>query len=101
MQGTLKLLAVEIIGGFAVFALALFLAAGTVAWPAGWAFLALCFGFAAGLNLWLLQHNRGLLRERVTGIGTRGQKAWDKLFVVWAGVLYLKQVRYRLIPYVW
>ena len=39
------LLAAQLLGMFVVFALVLFLAAGTVAWLAGWAFLILFFGF--------------------------------------------------------
>lgn len=53
----LKLLTVEIVGMFVVFALALFLPAGTVVWPAGWAFLVLFFGFTVALSRWLLRHN--------------------------------------------
>ena len=51
MTANLKLLTVEIAGTFVVFALALFLAAGTLAWPAGWAFLVLFFGFTIALSL--------------------------------------------------
>jgi protein-S-isoprenylcysteine O-methyltransferase Ste14 len=85
----LKLLTVQIVGMFVVFALALFLAAGTVVWPAGWAFLVLFFGFVIALSLWLLRHNPGLLTERMTGIGKRDQKAWDKVFYVLAAVSFL------------
>lgn len=45
MTVNLRLLTLQIVGMFVVFALALFLAAGTVAWLAGWAFLLLFFGF--------------------------------------------------------
>ncbi len=42
-------------GGMAVvFAVTLFLPAGTLAWPAGWAFFVLFFGFSVVLSLWLL-----------------------------------------------
>lgn len=44
MKVNLPLLTAQIIGMFGVFALALFLAAGTILWPAGWAFLVLFFG---------------------------------------------------------
>lgn len=85
----LKLLTVEIVGMFVVFALALFLAAGTVAWPAGWAFLVLFFGFTVALSRWLLRHNPGLLTERMTGIGKPDQKTWDKVFYMVANVFFL------------
>ena len=61
-----KLLTVEFIGLFVVFALALFLAAGTVFWLAGWAYLVLFFGANAALARWLLRHDPGLLQERMT-----------------------------------
>jgi protein-S-isoprenylcysteine O-methyltransferase Ste14 len=89
MTVNLKQLTAQIAGMFAVFALALFLAAGTVAWPAGWAFLVLFFGFTIALSRWLLRHNPGLLTERMTGIGKPDQKSWDKLFFVVANVLFL------------
>jgi len=65
-------------GTFVAFALALFLPAGTLAWPAGWVFLALFFGFYLVVTLWLYRHNPGLLQER-TRLGTPDQQGWDKL----------------------
>src|SRR5690348_13117310 len=65
-------------GFFALFALSLFLPAGTLAWPAGWIFLALFFGFFVAVNLWLLRHNPGLLQERMR-LARPDQKGWDKL----------------------
>ena len=89
MTVNLELLTVQIVGMFAVFGLALFLAAGTVAWPAGWAFLVLFFGFVVAISLWLLRHNPGLLNERMTGIGKPDQKKWDKVFYGLANVFFL------------
>ena len=86
---SLKMLTAQIAGMFVVFALALFLAAGTAAWPAGWIFLALFFGFTISLSAWLLRHNPGLLTERMTGIGKPDQKIWDKVFFVVANVIFL------------
>jgi len=60
-------LVVQIATLFLVFALALFLPAGTIAWLAGWCFLILFFGFVVAISLWLLRHNPGLLQERMTG----------------------------------
>src|SRR5262245_29475201 len=102
MAVNLKLLAAQIVGMFLVFALLLFLAAGTVAWPAGWAFLGLFFGFTVALSLWLLRHSPGLLVERMTGIGKADQKRWDRvffaaanlLFVAWLVVMPLDAVRF-------
>jgi protein-S-isoprenylcysteine O-methyltransferase Ste14 len=89
MTVNLKLLTAEIVGLFVVVGLALFLAAGTVVWPAGWAFLVLFFGFTLALSRWLLRHNPGLLNERMTGIGKLDQQAWDKVFFVVANVFFL------------
>src|SRR5437868_13993467 len=89
MAVNLKLLTAQIVGMFVVFALVLFLAAGTVAWLAGWAFLVLFFGFTVALSLWLLRHSPGLLTERMTGIGKSDQKSWDKVFFAAANVIFL------------
>lgn len=89
MKVNLKLLAAQIAGMFVVFALVLFLAAGTVFWLAGWAFLVLFFGFTIALSGWLLRHNPALLTERMTGIGKPDQKTWDKVFFAVANVLFL------------
>jgi protein-S-isoprenylcysteine O-methyltransferase Ste14 len=83
------MLTIQIVGMFVVFALALFLAAGTVAWPAGWAFLVLFFSFTIALSRWLLIHNPGLLTERMTGIGKADQKTWEKVFFAVANLLFL------------
>jgi protein-S-isoprenylcysteine O-methyltransferase Ste14 len=89
MKVNLWMLTIQIAGMFVVFALALFLAAGTVAWLAGWAFLVLFFGFTIALSLWLLRHSPGLLTERMTGIGKADQKTWDKVFFGLAQVFFL------------
>lgn len=83
------LLAAQIFGMFVVFALLLFLAAGTLAWLAGWAFLVLFFGFTIAISLWLLRHNPALLTERMTGIGKPDQKTWDKVFFAFANLIFL------------
>ena len=83
-----KMLVVEIGIMFVVFALALCLAAGTLAWPAGWAFLVLFFSFVIVLSLWLLRYNPGLLKERMTNF-KRDQKAWDKMLFVAANIIFM------------
>lgn len=78
---------------FVLFGLALFLPAGTLAWSAGWAFLALFFGFYTGINIWLAQHNPALLEERLH-LRAANQQGWDKLLfplmllcsLAWLGV---------------
>ena len=83
-----RLLGAEIGGMAVVFALVLFLSAGTIAWPAGWAFLVLFFSFVIGLTLWLLRHDPGLLKERMSNL-KRDQKTWDKAFYVTANVVFI------------
>lgn len=84
----LRALAIQIVVTFLIFALALFIPAGTMAWPAGWAFLALQFGFTVGISLWLWRFNPDLLAERMTGIGRPDQKRWDKVLLVFVAVAY-------------
>lgn len=88
MAINVKLLAGQIVGMFLVFALALFLPAGTIAWVAGWAYLILLFGFTIAISLWMLWHNPGLLEERMTGLAKPGQKVWDKVLIALTGVLF-------------
>lgn len=86
-----------------LFALALFLPAGTISWWAGWAYLVLVFGFAIALTFWLLRFNPDLLAERLTGIGKPDQKFWDKVFLsvlalvsfAWLLLMPLDAVRFR------
>lgn len=77
----------QVAGMFVVFALTLFLSAGTLAWPAAWWFLILYFGFVVALSGWLLRHNPGLLNERMGGFRA-DQKAWDKALLVLAAGLF-------------
>ena len=61
-----------------LFALALFLPAGTLIWPAGWLFLVLFFGFYLAITIWLVRHNPALFQERLR-LRTSDQQGWDKL----------------------
>jgi protein-S-isoprenylcysteine O-methyltransferase Ste14 len=96
-------LAANIFGMAVVFALTLFVPAGTLDWPAAWVYLVLFFGFSVALSLWLLRFNRDLLAERMTGIGRPDQKTWDKIFLAitavaffgWLGLMALDAVRFR------
>jgi protein-S-isoprenylcysteine O-methyltransferase Ste14 len=64
------------------------LAAGTIAWVAGWIFLVLFFGFVIAITLWLYRNNPGLLKERMT-VSRSDQKAWDKVFFIILNVFFL------------
>jgi protein-S-isoprenylcysteine O-methyltransferase Ste14 len=89
MKPNLRMLVLQIVGMFVVFAVVMFATAGTLKWPAGWVFLAMFFGFVVVLSGWLLKHNPGLLTERMTGIGKRDQKTWDKVFFACANLVFL------------
>ena len=103
MPVNLKHLTIGFVGLFVVFALALFLGAGTIFWPAGWAYLVLFFGGNVALARWLLRHDPGLLQERMTGFGKSGEPTWDKVFLVglevfllaWLVLMGLDAVRFR------
>ena len=103
MAVNLKLLTLGFVGLFVVFALALFGGAGTVFWAAGWAYLVLFFGANAALARWLLEHDPGLLQERMTGFGKSGEPIWDKVFLVglevfllaWMVLMGVDAVRFR------
>ena len=98
----LKQMLVQTIGFFALFALALFLPAGTLTWTAGWVFLALFFGFFIAMNTWLFRHNPGLLEERMK-LSRPDQKGWDKLLfplllvfsIAWLVFMALDAVRFH------
>lgn len=102
MQISLKPVVLQLVAVFLVFAFALFLPAGTLAWPAGWIFLILFFGSMLFIYAWLYLHNPGLLRER-THLWTTDQQAWDKIlfpvllafFLAWLVLMPLDAVRFH------
>jgi protein-S-isoprenylcysteine O-methyltransferase Ste14 len=108
MKVDIKQQVLETIGFFVVFALALFLPAGTLAWRAGWIFLLLFFGFYLMVTMWLYTHNPGLMQER-TRLSTSDQQGWDKIlfplmeifFIVWLIFISLDAVRFHwsLVPF--
>src|SRR6266700_1080646 len=80
--------------GFLIMALPLFLAAGTLAWPVGWIYLILLYGWVLIGILLLLKYNPGLLAERIN-ISPPNQKAWDKVFVLLLNVFFFAWVILR------
>jgi protein-S-isoprenylcysteine O-methyltransferase Ste14 len=88
MDVKIKTLIVQVAGLFAAFALALFVPAGTIAWPAGWTFMVMFFSFVSALSLWLLRHNPGLLKERMRGVIQPEQMAWDKALIIMINVMF-------------
>ncbi len=84
-----------------MFPLALFLAAGTVVWPAAWVFLILLYSFVVVTVRLLLKHNPGLLEERMS-VFKPNQKGWDTMFllllavsIAWLVVMPLDAVRFH------
>lgn len=83
-------------------ALTLFAPAGTLAWPAGWLFFILFFGFVGGLSIFLLIQNAQLLDERMTLL-RHDQPFWDQIFLLsfyllslaWLALMPLDAVRWR------
>jgi protein-S-isoprenylcysteine O-methyltransferase Ste14 len=74
--------------------LVLFGAAGTLHWPEAWIYLLFTAALSFGGGYWLARHDPGLLAERLGSLIQRGQKRWDKLFMIpmlaiWLGWLVL------------
>ena len=102
MTVNIKVLVGQLVYLVLFFSLPLFLAAGTLAWPAGWVYLALFFSFVFAITSWLFRHNPALLKERMT-MSRPDQKAWDKVFlalayvsfVAWLVLMALDAVRFH------
>ena len=85
----------------AALAALLFAPAGTLEWPAAWAFLAIMAGGSAVFEVILVRHDPDLLAERLAPPIQRGQKGWDKvwmaafllLFLAWLPLMALDAVR--------
>jgi protein-S-isoprenylcysteine O-methyltransferase Ste14 len=88
MEVSISKLAINIIVMAAVFALVMFVPAGTLRWPAGWTYLVLMFGFTIAISIWLMRFNPDLLAERLSGIGRPDQKSWDKAFLAVLAVAF-------------
>src|SRR6476659_4589007 len=65
-----------------LFALLLFVPAGTVHWPGAWVYLALLAASSVWGLSWLGRHDPGLLAERLRSPIQRGQLPADKLLMV-------------------
>lgn len=102
MKINLPLLVGQVIFLFLVFALLLFLSAGTIVWLAAWIFLVLFFVFVVAITIWLYQHNPGLLRERMK-VSSPDQKAVDRILflllqfavVAWLILMPLDAMRFH------
>lgn len=94
----------SLIGGafqLLLFPLALFLAAGTIFWPAAWIFLILFYGFAVITVHLLSRRNPALLEERMSLVGS-GRRRGDKMLILllvvsiaWLVLIPLDAVRFH------
>jgi protein-S-isoprenylcysteine O-methyltransferase Ste14 len=67
----------------------LFVAAGTLHWPAAWLFLGLLAAAGIGCGLWLARVDPALLAERMRPVMQRDQPAADKVFMLAFGLAAL------------
>jgi protein-S-isoprenylcysteine O-methyltransferase Ste14 len=87
----------------ALFSSLLFGAAGTIRWPAAWAFIILFFVGAVWITLLLARHDPALLAERLKSPIQKGQPLWDKILILllimawcgWLVLMGLDAVRFR------
>lgn len=83
--------------------LLLFGPAGTLAWPAAWAYLVEIGLLSLAIGVWLARHSPDLLKERMSPFIQRGQQASDRVLIValiglWCGwfvLMALDAERYR------
>jgi protein-S-isoprenylcysteine O-methyltransferase Ste14 len=70
----------------------LFAAAGTLAWPMGWAYVALATAGTGVTHLLVARRNPDTLQERARGFRAEGIQRWDRRLlptVIWSSVLIL------------
>ncbi|MFL5295164.1 MAG: methyltransferase family protein [Phenylobacterium sp.] len=85
----IALLLAEFAALMAVMGGLLFGAAGTTDWPSAWAYLGLFLTVGLAVSLWLFAIDPGLLAERLKPPVQRGQKGWDRLFLLAVMVAYM------------
>ncbi|MGA3016270.1 MAG: isoprenylcysteine carboxylmethyltransferase family protein [Bryobacteraceae bacterium] len=86
-----------------IFAALLFGAAGTIVWPAAWAYFILFFVGAFRITFLLARHDPALLAERMKLPIQKGQPVWDRVFLLamvvawcaWLPLMGLDAVRFR------
>jgi len=65
----------------AILMAALFVPAGTLAWPAAWVYFVEFCGASFLMTRWMAKHNPALLAERMKPLVQRDQKTWDKVLM--------------------
>jgi protein-S-isoprenylcysteine O-methyltransferase Ste14 len=84
----------KLIFWLSLIAVALFVPAGTLAWPGAWIFLVLFIACQFAVMAWLKRHDPALFEQRTRAFHQPGQPRWDKvigqaLVVVWYAWLVL------------
>lgn len=89
MARLIALLLAEFAALIMVLGAILFGAAGAWDWPSGWAYLAVFLVVGLAVSLWLAAVDPALLAERLKPPVQRGQKPWDRVFLVGVMVVYV------------
>jgi protein-S-isoprenylcysteine O-methyltransferase Ste14 len=76
----------------ALYALLLFVPAGTLHWWRAWVFLAVTVAVMAGAVFSILPDNADLFSQRAKGIIQKGQPLWDRVLVILLVVSYVGQI---------
>ncbi len=71
------------------FGVVLFLPAGTLAFPGGWAFIGAMLIGGIWISLWLYKRDPELLRKRLTSPLKQEQKPWDRVFLTSFIVIFI------------
>ena len=83
--------AIRAVIGFSLYILLvpalLFVAAGTLAWPMAWVYVALLLASTLGSRLIVLKRNPETLRERARFTSSEGTASWDRVLVMIVGLL--------------
>jgi protein-S-isoprenylcysteine O-methyltransferase Ste14 len=73
----------------AVIAVLIFVPAGTLDYPGAWVFIALFAGGGLAILYWLARTSPSLFRERLAPPIQRGQKPWDRVFMIFLVALFI------------
>jgi protein-S-isoprenylcysteine O-methyltransferase Ste14 len=81
----------------------LFLGAGRMDWPQGWAFIVLFAGLSVVFGVVGMRRNQALLEARLGGLNQPGQPLWDKFFtgffvlvwLAWLGLMGADAARWH------
>jgi protein-S-isoprenylcysteine O-methyltransferase Ste14 len=79
---SLRRISLRVVLFVAIFAVLLFLPAGTLAWPGAWVFLAILAVVSIGGMTRLARHDPELLKERMRPPFQRGQPPWDRALMI-------------------